>query len=737
MMRGIGAALLIIFVVALSQAWAQDSEQGDEIRVKSDTLTYEQENKVVTATGNAVVTKGDTTITADRISVNQTTNEMSASGNVEVKDLRGVIKSDALRLEMENETGDITNGTITLPREQYVLTGKTFQKSYGQTYHIEDGAFTTCYCDNFAKADWSIGGKTIDVTRGGSGVVHGGIFRVRGIPLLYFPYATVPVRRERQSGFLFPHYAFSNARGFVWQQPFYWAINRSYDATITADIETSARLGVWGEFRYAPSERTEGLLAASYFNQQIGGPATTNSPINRWSVTGVHRQLLPDMSRFYSDLFFVSDDAFLREISHRALAITSALDTTDYELRTRRYTDSRMGGVKTWSRALLRGEAAYFQDLIDPQDSAFQILPHLQFQGQRFLWQNRLEAGLSVDGANFYRNQGYYGQRLDLAPSLALPFHLGEYAFGSVKAIGRETVYNLTSQAVGDPPLPESGRLQKGDTREIIQLQADLGTRLARVFEPHWGRLQQLQHIIEPHVSYLYTPFVGQQDLPLYNSLDRINKRNLFVYGVENRVLGKFTPVSTNTTPTAASAPTEVRELASLSVVHAYNPAQNISGPDNHFSNVDINARLAPLSYTTFTFDSTYAIEKGNASETGIGMFITDPRPLPPTTPLLENLQRRTTVGASYRNISNRTLKEINTYVLLRFNEAITGAYMARYDFNTGAFVGDRYYLRYISPQKCWYIDLAMIDKVNPHEFEFRVFFTLVGLSSTNERARF
>src|SRR5262245_30356944 len=98
MMRRIGVTFLLILLLTLTQAWAQNAGQGDEIRVKSGTLTDEQQHSVVTATGNAVATKGDMTIPADSISVNQNTNELSASGNVEVKDLRGVVKSEALRL---------------------------------------------------------------------------------------------------------------------------------------------------------------------------------------------------------------------------------------------------------------------------------------------------------------------------------------------------------------------------------------------------------------------------------------------------------------------------------------------------------------------------------------------------------------------------------------------------------------------------------------------------------------
>lgn len=470
--------LFLVFAACTQAAVQAQSAEEEPVRVKGDTLTSEDQGNVVSATGNVVVTKGQTTLSADTISVNRSTNTLNARGNVDLKDSRGQVEAEALQIEMENETGTITNGTVTLPRNQYILTGKILQKSYGQTYHIEDGQFTTCECDkNFQKADWSVGGQTLDVSLRGTGTVSHGVFRARGIPLFYIPYGFVPVNNERQSGFLFPNYGFSGKRGFIWQQPFYWAINKSYDATVTTDLETSARIGGWGEFRYAPSERTEGLLSASYFNEQIGGPATTNNPINRWSVTGAHRQLFSRDVRMYGDFFFVSDDNFLRDINHRALNLQSALEVDDWDLRTRRFTDSRAGVVKTWRDTLLRSDAFYYQDLILDQDFDFQVMPRLQFQTQH-LWKDLVELGLSVDGANFYRNQGYAGQRLDLAPSVALPFHLDHYLFGSVKVVGRETVYNMTSEDPGNPILPEGGHLRGDNTRETVQVETELGTRV-------------------------------------------------------------------------------------------------------------------------------------------------------------------------------------------------------------------------------------------------------------------
>ena len=741
-MRAISSLFLLLVVVSISpQCWAQaPAEEKEQVRVKADALTYEEQSNTVTATGNVVVTKGETTVSADSVGVNRSTNEVTARGNVRVRDSRGEIEAETLQLEMENETGKLTNGTVHLPRNQYTLTGKILQKSYGQSYHIEDGVFTTCQCENIRKADWSISGQTIDVTLRGKGEVHGGVFRVRDVPLMYIPYAVVPLNTERQSGFLFPHYGFSSQRGFQWQQPFYWAISKSQDVTVTADLETAARLGVLGEYRYAPNERTNGEFLASYFNEQIRGPATTSTPVDRWSVTGTHRQSLSDDLRLYSDLFFVSDDLFLREINLPFYPYGPYGSESD--LRTRRFTDSHVGGVRTWEHAMLRGEASYYQDLQQDQDFALQVLPRLQFQGQQYVWHDRIETGIVVEGANFYRNQGYAGQRLELAPSVAFPFHLGDYVFGTLGAVGHETAYHLTSEDQGQPPLPNQGQLHNDRTRETVQLNAQIGTRFSRVFDVNWGRLLKIQHVVEPEVAYLYVPLVHQDDLPLYDSLDRINKRNLFVYGFSNFFLGKFATTPVKDGSGQGEPQTEIRELARFSVTHAYDPDRRLTQGQDHFSDVDLSARLTPLPYTTFSFDSTYDVGQGNLITTRVGAFVTDPRPLPATTPLLQNLQRQTRVGLSYRYTSDRLVKqfdpssdinppdELDANIIFRLNEAFTGAYTGRYDLHTSSFIGNNYFVRYFSPQHCWVVDVGAIDKVNPHEFEFRFMVTLVGLSS-------
>jgi LPS-assembly protein len=264
--------------------------------------------------------------------------------------------------------------------------------------------------------------------------------------------------------------------------------------------------------------------------------------------------------------------------------------------------------------------------------------------------------------------------------------------------------------------------LSRNAAREIVQIDWGMGTRLVRVFDLDWGKLIKLQHIIEPEINYLYVPFVGQEDLPVFDELDRINKRNLLVYGVTNRLWGKFA--------TDIEGRTEVRELARVSVSQAYDPSRKIAQGAEHFSDLDFHARVAPFRFTSLSLDSTYNVDLADITAMRVGVWLRDPRPLPPVNPALQLLQQRSTLGVSYRAITDRLLKELDVHGLFRLTEAFYLGYTGRYDANAADFIGNHYFFRYISSQKCWSLDLALIDKVNPKETEFRFSFNLLGLTS-------
>jgi lipopolysaccharide assembly outer membrane protein LptD (OstA) len=85
--------------------------------------------------------------------------------------------------------------------------------------------------------------RQMDVNVGKTGTAHGVTFDVKGYPVMKTPYAIFPADSDRQSGFLSGREGYSGLRGVQWLQPYYIAINKSSDATVAFDVETSQRIG--------------------------------------------------------------------------------------------------------------------------------------------------------------------------------------------------------------------------------------------------------------------------------------------------------------------------------------------------------------------------------------------------------------------------------------------------------------------------------------------------------------
>jgi hypothetical protein len=76
------------------------------------------------------------------------------------------------------------------------------------------------------------------------------------VPILYIPYGLFPVQRERQSGFLFPRFGYSNdaaSRSSSRSIPRHQQEPRRDDLARPRD---EARIGALGEYRYALSPET-------------------------------------------------------------------------------------------------------------------------------------------------------------------------------------------------------------------------------------------------------------------------------------------------------------------------------------------------------------------------------------------------------------------------------------------------------------------------------------------------
>jgi LPS-assembly protein len=553
-------------------------KKGEGLTLDAEHLSADEEKNEVVANGHVTIARASSLLTADQVRVNRDTHIGEAHGNVVFSDPQGSIDADSFIGNLEDETGELNNGTVLLNANKLTITGTKMQKSYGQTYHIENGEFTTCQCGAGAPS-WSIAGKSIDVTLDGYGLIDDAKFKILDTPVLYLPKFSFSAKKTRQTGFLSPLFGYSKKRGFVYTQPFYTVINKSADFTIAPDIETSARVGVINELRYALDDKSKATINVSYFNEifrtnasrDIVDPnvASTTIPENRWSVTANVRQELPFGIKAFADSLAVSDDFFLREIP------TFSFDP-DYarSLRTSRYDTTTVGLYRFWEHATLLTQGVYYQDFIQDSDLTLQRLPQIEFfAADRFL-DRHLKLGLNSEFDDFVRKKGFDGPRIDINPTMQVPFRWREYVNGNVGLQGRETAYHLNntdlllpvSQAGGVQNLGtdvQQQQLSKNPSREIFQASGMLATEISRVFDVGGEHVQKLKHTIEPEVDYLYVPDVNQNDLPTYDFVDRINRRNLFTYGFTSRLLAKLDQPP----PTERNRPHSVGEMNSFTGV--------------------------------------------------------------------------------------------------------------------------------------------------------------------------
>jgi LPS-assembly protein len=686
------AFLALILAAGLSSGaplfGAEASKPEEQIRFTADSLSMSEKGTEIEGKGNVEIKRQEMTLKADRVWANRETNDMEATGNVSVADPEWKLKfADRVRFNLNEEIGLIENGDLFLEKGHLSLSGRRLEKYAGQSYHIEEGIFTTCLCED-GPPTWKISAAEIDVTREGSGRIRKGVFYIMDVPVFYLPYAIFPVKTERQTGFLFPEFGTSTKNGFRYMQPFYWAITKSSDATLSFETETKARIGFLTEYRQMFSRNAQAQINLSYFNETFrnnpegaiknetiagchprpgGGADCDVIPQNRWSVAASHRQTGAGGWMTYSDVALVSDDFYVREL---ARTLSSTFDR-ERDIKTSRYSLSRAGFLRHWGDATLQGEWDYYQDFIQADKRTLQRTPQVSFTGRKTLGNTPLELRWRAAGVNYLSQEGADGLRVDLRPELALPFNLANYLQGSFGVAPRETAYHLYDPsespllAVCRDTLPGPGTsikcsqvnrrsLARNSSRELVEINGKLGTSFGRVFAWDGEDLKRIKHVVEPEVKYLFVSQAGQGDIPIMDGIDRVNRRNLTTFSLTNRFWGRFSQIAAplegdDVEPVSPLAASDTRELGTLKFTVSYDVANERTFRDR-LSDVNTDLRLRPKDYLALGVGTGVSPYTGEVNEATALFSISDPRAI--TRRVLDrDFMRPNSLDLSYRFI--------------------------------------------------------------------------------------
>ena len=206
-----------------------------------------------------------TSLHADEATYNTETREVTADGNVVLdgERQRRTHRGQPRRLQLPNGIRPLRKCTgnhrhsraktqhILTSSNPFILNGKVVTKTSPDHYVVYDGMVTTCQLPH---PKWEFRARKVKVDVGGNAQIFYSDFRLMGIPVFYFPFATHPVERVRESGFSIPDIGTSSTKGKIIGETGYWAINRSMDIEGGAQYYSLRGWAPRAEFRARPTE---------------------------------------------------------------------------------------------------------------------------------------------------------------------------------------------------------------------------------------------------------------------------------------------------------------------------------------------------------------------------------------------------------------------------------------------------------------------------------------------------
>ena len=188
-----GIVLVLFLCTIASPSWAAQVSSGPQgspaasINITADKMSAGNGGNQIEATGNVEIKREEMTLKADEVRVNQATQDVEAKGKVTVSDPEWKVKSaDSMQMNLEKETGELQNADLFLEQGHLSISGRRFQKFGGQSYHIDDGFFTTCLCES-GSPEWKFSADQMDLNLNGVGTIKGGYFYVLDVPVFYLP----------------------------------------------------------------------------------------------------------------------------------------------------------------------------------------------------------------------------------------------------------------------------------------------------------------------------------------------------------------------------------------------------------------------------------------------------------------------------------------------------------------------------------------------------------------------
>ncbi|WP_408096756.1 LPS-assembly protein LptD [Peredibacter sp. HCB2-198] len=272
--RGCWSLALIILWAICSLSFAADNPQfqlGDKLSIFSDKAYRKNQGRYFEAVGNVVIISQKDTVYGELASLNQEDMMVKIEGNVRVITQMMTLYGSRVDYNITTGAAHIKNARI-LTSDFNLVANELIRVSEDE-YVAKEAEFTTC---KDCAESWSIYGKNIRLKVGKYVQINHGLYKIKGVNVLYIPYIVLPILTKRKTGLLVPRVSSRTGEGLSFEQPVFWAIDDHKDATISPTFW--AKRGYGGDLQYRQrfSEMSWAEFNTRLVNDTIYQPGESN-----------------------------------------------------------------------------------------------------------------------------------------------------------------------------------------------------------------------------------------------------------------------------------------------------------------------------------------------------------------------------------------------------------------------------------------------------------------------------
>ena len=463
--------------------------------------------------------------------------------------------------------------------------GQRIERVGPRSYKITKGAFTSCLQPT---PRWQLVATSFTLNLDSYALLLHTVLKVKGVPVFYMPGMLYPIQEDgRATGFLMPTLGASRYQGSSISNAFFWAIDRSQDATFYHDwFRQHGGDGRGAEYRYTRGGGSRGEFSMYRLNEPEaeieyrGGTRTRDARLS-YEFRGDARHELPGdwTTRTRVDYF---TDIDVRQTYH-----TNIFDASNSQ---RRLSGNVSGPIGDYE---LSGTFDRRERFFGGTDSALNGAgPRIEFsRGKTEVFGTPLYFSFDAEYARLLRQSRRVRDemvrevdsglgRFDFYPVLQIPFNRWPFLKIDSTASWRATYWNESLVEMPETATSPARREQVdvGVGRQFYELSTRAtGPSFIKIWDtPNSGYSERMKHLIEPWVGISRVSHIDNfDDIVRIEGIDSIVGNVIeYEYGLDTRLYARVYE---------GGSESVAREILSASVTQSYYTDEKAAQYDRSF----------------------------------------------------------------------------------------------------------------------------------------------------------